>query len=122
MNKPFYSLDRADADGFQMKNGGTSQILAGLFARFDDGHDHILEIPPRLVDVFPLGRSIFWLGGGRVSALQTMELRLVILGGWEEKAPPQWRYRQKVAGATRSENQERVTICIAQPSFMSVKP
>lgn len=63
VNKPFYSLDRADADGFQMKNGGTSQTSAGLFARFDDESSYILEIPPRLVDGFPLGRSIFWRGG-----------------------------------------------------------
>ena len=53
MNKPFYSLDRAGADGFQMKNGGTLQTSAGLFTRFDERPSHILEIPPRLVDVFP---------------------------------------------------------------------
>ena len=63
MNKPFYSLDRAGADGFQMKNGGTLQTSAGLFTRFDERPSHILEIPPRLVDVFPLERSSFRRGG-----------------------------------------------------------
>ncbi|MCI8754903.1 MAG: hypothetical protein HFJ39_08755 [Bifidobacterium pseudolongum] len=48
---------------FSDENGGMSQTSAGLFARFDDGHGHIFEIPPRLVDVFPLGRSSFQRGG-----------------------------------------------------------
>lgn len=41
----------------------SARVCYSVFARFDDESSHILEIPPRLVDVFPLGRSIFWRGG-----------------------------------------------------------
>lgn len=41
----------------------SARVCYSVFTRFDEGPSHILEIPPRLVDVFPLERSSFRRGG-----------------------------------------------------------